>query len=575
MNRAFWRWSFACLLAMSTLVGIATPARADISFSVTPALNDLLATPGASGEQMITLTNDGSDPLDISIVVENATTASPERSAVAWLSLDETELHVEPGEQHDVKIGIDVPKETPSGGYYAKVTFTTGSADAADNSAAISGQLSVGMLLTIDGEEEIVREAEIARLAPVLDGDGRVSFQMVVENAGNVHVIPGKADVEVRNADGSPLGKLDFDSSVPILPGNSATLMTHGSLPLTIDGNYQAAATFAYGDKTVSATLDFSVSPSLTIAAITVCENLDRGPTFGIDLNNDGGLALQPMITMSLEGGDGSSLGKQRFPPAPHFGRKPARISRSTFRSVSLAARIFSSLRCYSIPCNLPSARKRRFRSAGSKAIPRPSAQPSSPPRPRDRMIPRDSSPHRFRLPYIAAIAFTFLLVAMPGNAGADHRLQSSDYAMEATPIDPVVEEDEAGDFTTADEATTSLSLTIESNDLVDFGAVEPGQTVTLSEAVTVSVIGAAGAWQLTCSGEEGRGHTTSAGVGDLAFADTGTEVWTAFEGEPAPCFEQAGGDATVIYDYELAVPDDATPGDFQVVVTYAVEALP
>jgi hypothetical protein len=297
-------------LAMSTLVGIAMPARADISFSVTPALNDLMATPGASGEQVITLTNSGSDALDIDIVIEDATTAAPERSAVTWLSLDEAAFHVETGEQRDVKIGIDVPKETPSGGYYAKVTFTTGSADAADNSAAISGQLSVGMLLTIDGEEEIVREAAIARLAPVLDGDGRVSFQMVVESVGNVHVIPGKADVEVRNADGSPLGKLDFDSSVPILPGNSATLLTHGSLPLTLDGKYQAAATFNYGDEAISSTIDFSVSPALTIAAISVCENLDRGPTFGIDLNNDGELALQPLVTMSLQGGDGSSLGQ-------------------------------------------------------------------------------------------------------------------------------------------------------------------------------------------------------------------------------------------------------------------------
>src|SRR3954447_10507447 len=104
LNRAFWRWSFACLLAVSTLVDIVMPARADISFSVTPALNDLLATPGATGEQVITLTNDGSDALDISIVVEDVATAVPERSAVTWLSLDEAALHVEPGEQRDVTI---------------------------------------------------------------------------------------------------------------------------------------------------------------------------------------------------------------------------------------------------------------------------------------------------------------------------------------------------------------------------------------------------------------------------------------------------------------------------------------
>ena len=146
---------------------------------------------------------------------------------------------------------------------------------------------------------------------------------------------------------------------------------------------------------------------------------------------------------------------------------------------------------------------------------------------------------------------------------------------MQATPIDPVTGDGATGDFTTAEEVATSLSLTIDSGDVVAFGKVEPGETATLAQAVTVSISGSEGAWQLSCSGEEGAGHTTTAGVGDLAFADTGAENWTAFDVEPAPCFEQASSDATVTYDYQLTVPDDASIGDFQVVITYAVEALP
>ncbi len=341
-NQALEQHAFisSCLqfiLAVSAFAGIAIPARADISFSVTPALNDLVATPGASGEQIITLTNSGSAALDISIIVEDSAAAAPERSAVSWLSLEDLSVQVEPGEQRDIRVGIDVPKETPSGGYYAKVTFTTGSADTADNSAAISGQLSVGMLLTINGKEEIVRKASIARFAPLLDGDGRVSFQMVVESAGNVHIIPGKADVDVRNADGSPLGKLDFDGTIPILPGNSATLTTHGSLPLTLDGTYQAVASFSYGDETISSTVDFSVAPSLAIAGVSVCENLDRGPTFGIDLNNDGDLALQPQVTMSLQGGDGSPLGQSSLPAGT-----PLWAQTSTHQSIDFPERLIS-----------------------------------------------------------------------------------------------------------------------------------------------------------------------------------------------------------------------------------------
>ena len=146
---------------------------------------------------------------------------------------------------------------------------------------------------------------------------------------------------------------------------------------------------------------------------------------------------------------------------------------------------------------------------------------------------------------------------------------------MQATPIDPVTDEEAPASFTTADETATTLSLTIDSEEFVAFGEVEPGQTVMRTEAVTVSVSGTEGTWQLTCSGEEGSDHTTSAAVGDLAFAETGTEGWTAFNIEPAPCFEQGSGNATVIHDYKLTVPEDGSIGGFQVIVTYSVEALP
>lgn len=190
-------------------------------------------------------------------------------------------------------------------------------------------------------------------------------------------------------------------------------------------------------------------------------------------------------------------------------------------------------------------------------------------------MYSPDLSPHRFLLLYKAAIAIALLLIAMPGHAGADRHVQSTDNAMQATPIVPVSNETAPGDFSIADETATSLSLTIDSNDQVNFGEIEPGQTVILAEAVTVSISNSEGAWQLSCSGEEGSGHTTTARVGDLAFSDSGADAWTPFDVLPASCLEQANGNATMIYDYKLTVPANASPGDYQVIVTYSVEALP
>ena len=100
------------------------------------------------------------------------------------------------------------------------------------------------------------------------------------------------------------------------LPGNSATLMTRGSLPLTLDGSYQAVGSFTFGEQTISSTVDFAVSPELAVNAVTVCENLDRGPTFAVVLSNSGDLALSPMVTMSLAAEDGTSLGQAAVPLA-------------------------------------------------------------------------------------------------------------------------------------------------------------------------------------------------------------------------------------------------------------------
>jgi hypothetical protein len=291
-----------------------TPAHADLGFSVIPGLIDLQATPGATGSQEIVVSNTGTEAFTASVIIEPVASAPVERSAVGWLTASTDFVELEPGEEETVTIGIVVPDGVASGGYYARVSFTTLNEDVTANSAALAGQLGVGLLLTIEGGGAITREGRITQFAPVLEADGRIGFRMQVVNDGNTHLIAPSGAVTVTLAGGSPFGSLELLELPPLLPGAEAMLVSQGSLPLTDGGDFRADATFTYQDgsedgATLTASTSFTISPELTLAAASVCENLDRGPTLAVTLQNEGELGLQPLVTLLLESATGQTLG--------------------------------------------------------------------------------------------------------------------------------------------------------------------------------------------------------------------------------------------------------------------------
>jgi len=305
----------ATLLLVSLLTGVgASPVHADLGLSVMPGLIDLLATPGARGSQEIAISNTGTEAFTASVTIEAVPSAPVDRSAVGWLAASTDFVELEPGERETITIGIVVPEYMPSGGYYARISFTTLNANVAANSAALAGQLSVGILLTVEGDGDITREGRITQFAPVLEADGRIGFRMQVVNDGNTHLISPSGAVTVTLADGSPFGSLELPEMPPLLPGAEAMLVSQGSLPLTDGGDFRADATFTYQDGsedgvTLTASATFTISPELTLATASVCENLDRGPTLAVTLQNEGELGLQPLVTLMLESDTGQALG--------------------------------------------------------------------------------------------------------------------------------------------------------------------------------------------------------------------------------------------------------------------------
>ena len=305
------RLLFAVVLLGTVAGGLSTPAGATISFSVSTGLVDLTGAPGSTGSQELLIRNDGDESLELRIAVEPNPSVSSDRSAVAWLSLETDALTIQSGDGASFRVQITIPDDVESGGYYARVTLTSATDEAADNVTAVAGQLAVGFMITVDGRGEIEQSAAIGRFAAVLEQDGRIGFRVELINNGNVHLINPSGIIEVVDDAGASYGNLPIPETIPLLPGNTSVMSTQGSLPMTAGAAYRAEAGISYSglETPLTASTDFMIEPLLEAGNITICENLDRGPTLTVELANSGTIGLQPVVFMQVSTADGTSLG--------------------------------------------------------------------------------------------------------------------------------------------------------------------------------------------------------------------------------------------------------------------------
>jgi hypothetical protein len=213
-----------------------------------------------------------------------------------------------------------VPDDLQTGGYYAYVTVTGGQEGDATgaNTAAIQGQLAVPFLITVNGDGELDRAVAIDRFAPVLQPDGRIGFAAAIRNTGNIHSSPtGSVTVTLEN--GEAYGSLDFVQSTPLLPGAERLLTTQGTLPVQDGASYMATIEIG-GTNIESATLDAAFTmdpPAVLLGGLTICENLDRGPSVTATVENPSTLGVMGMIDVSVQAADGSAAGQAMVEQPP------------------------------------------------------------------------------------------------------------------------------------------------------------------------------------------------------------------------------------------------------------------
>lgn len=300
------RLARALLLVLAVAAGTVAlpgPTRADIYLTVTPSLLDIQATPGASADQPVEIVNGSDQPVDLAVEIVPPSSVEESYWATDWLAIDQERISIPANGTAELVIGLTVPGDATSGGHYGNVRLTTVAAPGSEG-AALAGEIVVPALFTVtEGDGELDRAVSVSRFAPFLEPDGRIGFRTELRNEGNIHVQPSGI-VSIAGPDGEVLSTLDVQQPTPVMPGQTRELRAYGTLPLGVGDEYTATMTLVTGedrlplaDAEVSFSLDDLAVPPLSLS---ICENLDGGPTVSVGASNSSPIGVSPNIQLSV-----------------------------------------------------------------------------------------------------------------------------------------------------------------------------------------------------------------------------------------------------------------------------------
>ena len=305
----------AVAIVLAGLTLTTAPSRADVNLTVTPSLLDVQATAGGTTDQPIVLENDSTDPVDLAVEIVPPTGVPDSFLALGWLTIDQTTIHIDPESAATMVVGLEIPAGADSGGHYGNIRLTTVGAQGSDGTA-LAGEIIVPVLFNVDGDGDIARTAEIRRFSAFLENDGRIGFRAELANTGNTHLLaPGT--VAIAGPDGKRITSLDLMETTFILPGQTRDLQASGTLPLQPETDYTASVALGVdGTDAIRAETTFRLDDlQPDPLALSVCENVDGGPTVSIGVANESSLGLTPTIHLTVQDALAAKVVDTALPP--------------------------------------------------------------------------------------------------------------------------------------------------------------------------------------------------------------------------------------------------------------------
>lgn len=234
---------FLTLCLLNTATGKAF-AIDDLDIGIFPPILEITATPPASAQSVINLSNLNENSHDFKISVRPFKQASQNNGQIEYLSNadllgpdpllrqkihffeagNETDtVHLDPLESKDITMQIDLDKNSPLGDYYFSVIFTTEqNNDETVSNTKLPAGIATNVLLSVGPKGDT--NGFIQRFkAPFFIEQGPVPFIVAIENTSNHFIMP-EGKITIKNLFGKQVGKLDLLPQY-ILSGSSRYLI--------------------------------------------------------------------------------------------------------------------------------------------------------------------------------------------------------------------------------------------------------------------------------------------------------------------------------------------------------------
>ncbi len=278
-------------MILATVLSLLTPnlvaAQSRVSLKLSPTSIEDKVDPGTERSLILNVTNEGESTVELYPLAQNITGIGPDLRPIydpkpdregytlaSWITYQESELIVRPGEQRSLHFTVRFPKDAHPGSHMAGIFLSDKPKDAQVTGSSIGFQ--VGSILNFPVAGEIEEETEIREFytdksvysAPT------VGFTVKLENMGNVLSRPHGL-VDITNMWGKKVASIPVnESGAGIFPKGTREFSSVWESDDVQLGRFEAVIALAVegskGTQTISRVVQFWVLPMNII-----------GPLFG------------------------------------------------------------------------------------------------------------------------------------------------------------------------------------------------------------------------------------------------------------------------------------------------------
>lgn len=242
-------------------------AQEALTLSVSPTIFDMTGTPGQTWSSTVRVIN--VNPYELKVFVEPANFVpkgeggvpqfkpltgdeSEAASFAKWISLNQ-EVTIGPEKTVEVPFTITVPADATPGGHYAALMVRTRPSAPQGEEMVVQTSQVVSSLIFLRVTGDVLENSSVRsfRTTSYIVGKPEATFELRIENRGNVHVQP-QGEIKIFNMWGQERGVVPVNQKTllgNVLPQSvrKFTFDWKGEWAFSDVGRYTAIATLAYG----------------------------------------------------------------------------------------------------------------------------------------------------------------------------------------------------------------------------------------------------------------------------------------------------------------------------------------